>query len=226
MARSRWSKQTREKCGWNSEKLREERRAELVSIFKYFIPPTNQRTSRRKNCSYQNVCKKMGVGGFYTLVMSVWLCEREGSVDANCQNWPIIWTGISEYGIKNNAYKHSFLSLPGPLAVFAQLFSICFPCYLAAWNRLNASLSPRDLSMVAGLLFWARVMDRSWTLSLYLSLTNCQLYRCSLKAHPLQEGFLYFANLWVSLACAWHISISVTSSGTTTNPKNICAVKQ
>lgn len=60
MARSRWSKQTREKCGWNSEKLREERRAELVSIFKYFIPPTNQRTSRRKNCSYQNVCKKNG----------------------------------------------------------------------------------------------------------------------------------------------------------------------
>ena len=70
-SRSRWSKQTREKCGWNSEKLREERRVELVSIFKYFIPPTNQRTSRRKNCSYQNVCKKMGVGGFYTLVMSV-----------------------------------------------------------------------------------------------------------------------------------------------------------
>ena len=69
--------------------------------------------------------------------------------------------GIPEYGIKNNAYKHSLLSLPGPLAVFAQLFSICFPCYLAAWNRLNASLSPRDLSMVAGLLFWARVMDRS-----------------------------------------------------------------
>ena len=153
MTRSRCSKQTREKCRWNSEKLREERRAELVSIFKYLIPTTNPRTSRRKNCSCQNVCKKMGVGGFYTLVMSVWLCEREGSVDANCQNWPIIWTGIPEYGIKNNAYKHSFLSLPGPLAVFAQLFSICFPCYLAAWNRLNANLSPRDLSMVAGLCF-------------------------------------------------------------------------
>ena len=134
--------------------------------------------------------------------------------------------GIPEYGIKNNAYKHSFLSLPGPLAVFAQRFSICFPCCLAAWNRLNANFSPRNLSMVAGLLFWARMMDRSWTLSLYLSLPNCQLYRCSLKAHPLQEGFLYFANVLVRLACAWHISISVTSSGTTTNPKNICAVKQ
>ena len=60
MARSCWSKQTREKCGWNSEKRREERRAELVSIFKYLIPPTNPRTSRRKNCSCQNVCKKNG----------------------------------------------------------------------------------------------------------------------------------------------------------------------
>ena len=48
MTRSRCSKQTREKCRWNSEKLREERRAELVSIFKYLIPTTNPRTSRRK----------------------------------------------------------------------------------------------------------------------------------------------------------------------------------
>ena len=130
MTRSRCSKQTREKCRWNSEKLREERRAELVSIFKYLIPTTNPRTSRRKNCSCQNVCKKMGVGGFYTLVMSAWLCEREGSVDANCQNWPIIWTGIPEYGIKNNAYKHSFLSLLGPLAVLRNFSRSAFPAIL------------------------------------------------------------------------------------------------
>ena len=107
MIRSRWSKQTREKCGWNSEKRREERRAELVSIFKYLIPPTNPSTSRRKNCSCQNVCKKMGVGGFYTLVMSAWLCEREGSVDANCQNWPIIWTGIPR--IEELVYRNMVL---------------------------------------------------------------------------------------------------------------------
>ena len=175
--------------------------------------------------------KKMGVGGFYTLVMSAWLCEREGSVDANCQNWPIIWTGIPRSWYTGIWYEKQCLQTlfpvsPRPSCGFCATFLDLLSLLSCSLEQAECKFVPERFIRGCRSLFWARVMDRSWTLSLYLSLTNCQLYRCSLKAHPLQEGFLYFANLWVSLACAWHISISVTSSGTTTNPKNICAVKQ
>ena len=145
--------QASEKSGLAAKKLasvkrREERRWVPVSIFSNTsvyplpcqLPEKLFLVSKCQMSKCQTVrCRRDSYAHHVYVTLRAQSPAIDVSVDINYQNWPIIGYASSWY----TAMKHwkqctgsTLPSIPSPHAVFQQLFWICLPCYLGAWNSM------------------------------------------------------------------------------------------
>ena len=164
-------------------------------LFKYLNPLPSKPTScdhfSCQNVKCQNV-KRCSEGGFHKLKIFVRLRVWSQMIDVQCKCLSKLSQLTNHRVYQELVYQNEVLkailtgpntlSLPSPHVVFAQLFSIRFPRYLAAWNRLITKELQAYISYICK---WLTVLD-------YILAKTCMFFFYLIQT----QGTLTIVHTW------------------------------